>query len=94
MRAERPIIRKHVSVDDLLAGLAEEAAELAQAALKLRRCYVGTNPTPMDSEEAYDNLMEEIADVKLYLKMLDINQHVVNNFMNAKGARWVKRLEG
>lgn len=31
---------------ELLAQLAEEGAELAQAALKLRRAYDGTNPTP------------------------------------------------
>lgn len=32
---------------DLLCQLAEEASELAQAALKLKRAMEGTNPTPM-----------------------------------------------
>lgn len=41
-------ITKRIPVCELLAGLAEEAAELTQAALKLRRCYDGTNPTPAD----------------------------------------------
>lgn len=31
---------------EILAQLAEEASELAQAALKLRRALDGTNPTP------------------------------------------------
>lgn len=31
---------------EVLAQLAEEVAELAQAALKLRRALDGTNPTP------------------------------------------------
>lgn len=32
--------------EKILAQLAEEASELAQAALKLRRALDGTNPTP------------------------------------------------
>ena len=36
---------------EILAQLAEEASELAQAALKLRRALDGTNPTPKDIEE-------------------------------------------
>lgn len=32
--------------EEILAQLAEEASELAQAALKLRRALNGTNPTP------------------------------------------------
>lgn len=31
---------------EILAQLAEEASELAQAALKMRRALDGTNPTP------------------------------------------------
>lgn len=36
---------------EILAQLAEEASELAQAALKLRRALDGTNPTPKSVEE-------------------------------------------
>jgi hypothetical protein len=36
---------------EILAQLAEEASELAQAALKLRRALDGTNPTPKCVEE-------------------------------------------
>lgn len=36
---------------EILAQLAEEASELAQAALKLRRALDGTNPTPKSIAE-------------------------------------------
>jgi len=40
-------IRKMLTEDELLCQLAEEAAELSQAALKLRRVLTGVNPTPV-----------------------------------------------
>lgn len=48
---------------EILAQLAEEASELAQAALKLRRALDGTNPTPKSVAECEANLMEEFADI-------------------------------
>lgn len=48
---------------EILAQLAEEASELAQAALKLRRALDGTNPTPKSVAECEANLMEEFADM-------------------------------
>lgn len=39
-----------LSKTEILAQLAEEASELAQAALKLRRAMDGTNPTPKSVE--------------------------------------------
>lgn len=39
-----------LSTEDILCQLAEEASELAQAALKLRRALTGTNPTPLPEE--------------------------------------------
>ena len=47
---------------EILAQLAEEASELAQAALKLRRALDGTNPTPKNVEECLENIQEEMAD--------------------------------
>lgn len=41
----------------------EEASELAQAALKLRRALDGTNPTPKSVAECEANLIEEFADI-------------------------------
>ena len=48
---------------EILAQLAEEASELAQAALKPRRALDGTNPTPKSVAECEANLMEEFADI-------------------------------
>ena len=45
-------IAENLSEEDILCQLAEEAAELAQAALKLRRAITGTNPTPASEDEA------------------------------------------
>lgn len=47
----------------MLEQMAEEAAELAQAALKLARIMRGENPTPVTELEAWKYLVEEYTDV-------------------------------
>ena len=88
------VITDKIPVTELLAGLAEEATELAQAALKLRRCYDGTNPTPQDPDIQYECFLEEIGDVELYLDQMSINRQVIADYKAAKLERWQKRLEG
>jgi NTP pyrophosphatase (non-canonical NTP hydrolase) len=78
---------------ELLAGLAEECSELAQAALKLRRCYDKTNPTPADPDKQYETFLEEIGDVELYLDQLYINREVIKAYKAFKLERWKNRLE-
>lgn len=92
---EFTIIREKLSKTELLAQLAEEAAELAQAALKLRRVYDGTNPTPVKESEALNHLQEEIADVQLLIGVLDMEKYwpVYNKIISAKQKRWVSRLK-
>lgn len=89
-------IREKLGTGELLAQLAEEATELAHAALKLRRVYDGTNPTPTTEEDAMANLHEEIADVKLLLIVLDMETATKKakhaHIMQAKIRRWAKRL--
>lgn len=58
---------------DRLAMLAEEASELAHAALKLARIMKGNNPTPVKFEDAYYNLVEEITDVELSIKLVGVS---------------------
>lgn len=70
--------------------LAEEAAELAQAALKSARIERGINPTPVDEDTAYLNLIEEVADLTVCLKVLNIKPN--EKLCNEKLARWSKRL--
>ena len=86
------IITQKVPVTELLAGLAEEASELAQAALKLRRVYDGTNPTPVKEEDAQERLYEDMADVKLYCSMLKVNVKYISEMMLSKQKRWEQRL--
>ena len=87
-------IKKEMPIPELLAGLAEECSELAQAALKLRRVFDQTNPTPMDEETAKERFFEEVADVQLYLKTIDIPWNYVKEIAVSKMKRWEDRLNG
>lgn len=53
-------------------ALAEEATELAKAALKMARVLRGENPTPVTEEEARKELIEEITDVAILMADLGI----------------------
>lgn len=90
-------IRQLLPRTELLAQLAEECSEMGHAALKLRRVYDGSNPTPVTEEEAIYNLLEEIADVELCLFVLEYNRpwHVgqVGMVIERKADRWLNRLE-
>lgn len=89
-------IKQHIPQDELLAQLAEECAELSQAALKLRRALTGINPTPVTAEEARKNLVEETADVYNVLGLLlgaEDNAEIYS-IIRRKKERWLKRLEG
>ena len=83
---------KDLPITELLAGLAEECCELGQAALKYRRAVDGTNPTPMTIPEANENLVEEIADVLLYLSLIPHDEIRVSEIMYEKRERWKARL--
>lgn len=87
-------IRERVPKAELLAQLAEEAAELAHAALKLRRVWEGVNPTPVTRREAFENLQEEIADVMLLVELIDYQFLKADRgrIMMQKLERWVARL--
>lgn len=78
---------------ELLAGLAEEASELAQAALKLRRVFDQTNPTPETEKNAINHFEEEIADVEIYLDKIYYSRTNVAQIKVMKNTRWKKRLE-
>lgn len=87
-------IRDQLPEEELLAQLAEEAAELAQAALKMRRVMDGRNPTPVRISEAWADLQEEIADVLNCLQVLDIStdDQEYRETIRQKQERWVGRL--
>lgn len=78
-----------------LEQLAEESAELAQAALKMARKLRGENHTPKSRADCIANLQEEIADVELCISILpaELNDpSEVGRTMTAKHRRWNERL--
>lgn len=85
-------IKNAVPLPDLYDQLAEEAAELAQAANKMARVLRGTNPTPKTEEGARHNLIEEYTDVvNVGTNILDIHPDwLIGDY---KLYRWTKRIE-
>lgn len=88
-------IRATVPPGELWAQLAEEATELAHAALKLRRATGEANPTPVEPSDAFGQVMEEIADVTLLIHVLqlDTTPDAIRASMDYKLLRWRGRLE-
>lgn len=76
---------------ELLEQLAEEAAELSQAALKLIRAGgMSNNATPITEQKAIDNLKEELHDVLAVTSLLELVEY--NDNENPKWKRWAERL--
>lgn len=81
----------HVDVKDILNQWAEEASELAQAALKMSRTMSTTNPYAIDSVDAYANLIEEYSDVVNVSNVMSIS---ANDYIcEKKMERWVNRIK-
>lgn len=87
-------ILKELGPSEVLAQLAEESSELAQAALKMRRAMEGSkNPTPCTLEKATEQLQEEFADVLICMMMLGIDPDIVSQTIERKMPRWWTRLQ-
>ncbi len=86
--------RDYLTEGELLCQLAEESAELAQAALKERRALEDDNPTPISYAEARSNLIEEVADVFVCLsELFELHDwEEVANIREEKENRWLRRL--
>ena len=91
-------IEERVDIDNQLTQLAEEASELAQAALKYRRalqtarCDTGISPTPNPAVAAHFDLIEEASDVSLSLMVLG-EGFTSSGIMLKKANRWLARLK-
>lgn len=87
-------VASHLSEEELLCQIAEEASELAQAALKLRRAITQHNPTPTSPETAFNGLYEEWGDllnaINVYFTKLNIIP--IGGNMD-KLERWANRLK-
>lgn len=93
-------VKADMQPSEVFAQLAEEAAELSQAASKTARILRGVNPTPVTLSESIDNVEEELADVELCVDILqkamgedDITMRVkMAEIKLAKLDRWIHRL--
>ena len=95
---EYRIITESLPREERLAQLAEECAELSQAALKLRRALTGGNPTTTAETEAEHCMAEEIADVLTCLIVAGdyITSVTAHDYIEAirqyKQTRWARRI--
>ena len=87
---EFPKVLEHLGFPEVLAQLAEEAAELSQAALKCRRAIDGRNPTPKTESRCWDDLAEEYTDVIHCARVLGLTPSEAQ--IREKHARWRRRL--
>ena len=83
-------ITRSIGEEALYSQLAEEASELAQAALKVARVIHGTNPTPVSLAEAKGMVREELTDVAQCATYLGVN--IDYEQVKSKEERWVKRI--
>lgn len=88
-----PNVSNILPEDEILAQLAEECTELAQAALKLRRAINEVNWTPKSIEDCVASVIEEHADVCACFKALGWDDKAARHvIMNEKEQRWTQRL--
>lgn len=70
--------------------LAEEATELAQAAIKMSRILRGENPSPVTHEYAKLMVIEEYSDLLNVSNLLGITED--KDLQREKMRRWIERL--
>lgn len=84
-------VLEHIDKRTLLEQLAEEAAELSQAALKLIRAEkLSNNPTTTHVSIASEQLIEELADVLMVADAVGVS--VLESYDNSKWRRWAARI--
>lgn len=95
MREKPMIIADKIGLEATLGQLAEEAAELAQAALKMQRILMGKNPTPVTLEKAKERLIEEGTDVHVCCSALwSVGVDTFDEeLFKKKLERWKNRIE-
>lgn len=84
---------KDLPIDTRLIQLAEESAELSQAAIKYLRVLRGE--TPVTKEDALKNLTEEIADVSVCMTAVNdlVRMSEVAEIIVDKVQRWEVRTD-
>lgn len=90
MQTKQDYIARSIGWEAMYTQLAEEATELAQAALKVARIVHGTNPTPISLIEAKNMVREELADVVQCATYLELG--VDYEQIKSKEERWANRI--
>lgn len=89
-------INKSTSDAGMIRQLGEEAAELTHAVFKLMRTLDNESPTPITPETAMLNLLEEIADVCVCVRVFLANKpkecEIVEKIKHDKLQRWYDRI--
>ena len=90
----REYVQENLSMRDGLEQLAEEAAELSQAALKTIRAtgLSDNNPSPVDGLAACNNVVEEFRDVLACFSLVTRDDVYGLTDRNPKWKRWAERL--
>lgn len=70
--------------------LAEEAMELAHAAIKMSRTLRGENPSPITTDHAEKMVNEEYGDLMNVIGILGL--YVNKDLQREKMRRWIERL--
>lgn len=86
----KELISNEINRSALYEHLAEEASELAQAALKVARIQRGENPCGTEIEEALNNMVEEFTDVMLVAEIIGYEKN--ESIYIHKIQRWVNRI--
>lgn len=88
------IISESLSDAEKWGQLAEEAAELSQAALKMQRIFMAMNKPRKTYEECISNVYEEIADILVCLDVLGISDSAdeINRIRREKEQRWARGI--
>ena len=89
------LIRSKQSIGAMLTQLAEEAVELAKAALKLYRKELGESPTPKSQKDCESDLWKEIADVQSCVDVFcgEAETAMIEYIKKQKLNRWAERLQ-
>lgn len=86
----RQYIRKHTPEAALYEQIAEEAVELAHAAMKYARAIRGESPTPVNLGKVQEQMREEYSDV--YIAAQTAGVAVEPSVVELKYIRWFERL--
>lgn len=84
------IVRTHISLAALCEQMAEECSELTQALLKKARKLREENYTPLSLSDIDSNIIEEVTDVYLCAKILELRPD--DDIFKSKLKRWIERI--